>query len=127
MRRTSYGVSSKPQPNHRPGGNHDQQRVSRLASRSRRVFLVEARYTPEAAERRPAVRAEHLTRVAELLRAGTLIEGGAYSDAMTSSIMLVRAEDAAAALAVARADVYVKAGVWGDISARPFGRVTTID
>jgi len=92
-----------------------------------RVFLVEARYTPEAEERRPAVRAAHLTRIAELLRAGTLIEGGAYSDAMTSSIMLLRAEDAAEALAVARADVYVKAGVWGDISARPFGRVTTID
>jgi len=91
------------------------------------VFLVEARYTPEAAERRPAVRAEHLVRVAELRRGGTLIEGGAYSDAMTSSIMLVRAEDAADALAIARADVYVRAGVWGDISARPFGRVVTTD
>lgn len=87
------------------------------------VFLVEAQYTPEAAERRPAVRAEHLTRVAELRRNGTIIEGGAYSDALTSSIMLVRAEDAPAALAIARADVYVKAGVWSDISARPFGRV----
>lgn len=91
------------------------------------VYLVEAQYTPEAADRRPAVRAEHLTRIAELRRAGTLIEGGAYSDAMTSSIMLVRAQDTAAALAIARADVYVKAGVWGDISARPFGRVTTTD
>ena len=50
------------------------------------VFLVEARYTPEAAQRRPAVRAEHLARVAELRRAGTIIESGAYSDAMTSSI-----------------------------------------
>jgi uncharacterized protein YciI len=89
------------------------------------VFLVEAQYTPEAAERRPAVRAEHLTRVAELRRNGTIIEGGAYSDALTSSIMLVRAEDAPAALAIARADVYVKAGVWSDISARPFGRVVT--
>jgi len=87
------------------------------------VFLVEAQYTADAAERRPAVRAEHLARVAELRRAGTIIEGGAYSDALTSSLLLVRADDAAAALAVARADVYVKAGVWGDISARPFGRV----
>jgi uncharacterized protein YciI len=89
------------------------------------VFLVEAQYTPEAAERRPAVRTEHLIRVAELRRNGTIIEGGAYSDALTSSIMLLRAEDAPAALAIARADVYVKAGVWGDISARPFGRVVT--
>ena len=88
-----------------------------------KVFLVEAQYTPEAAERRPAVRAEHLARIAELLRAGTLVVGGAYADGLTSSIMLVRADDAAAALAVARADVYVKSGVWADISARPFGHV----
>ena len=87
------------------------------------VFLVEAQYTPEAAEKRPAVRAQHLTRVAELRAEGTIIEAGAYSDGLTSSILLVHAEDAAAALAIARADVYVTAGVWGEISARPFGRV----
>jgi len=87
------------------------------------VFLVEAQYQPDAAQKRPAVRAEHLARVAELRDAGTIIEAGAYSDELTSSVLLVRADDAAAALAIARADVYVKAGVWGDISARPFGRV----
>lgn len=90
-----------------------------------KVFLVEAQYTPEAPERRPEVRAQHLTRMAQLQTAGTIVAAGAYSDAMTSSILLVRADDAAAALAVARADVYVKAGVWGDISARPFGLVST--
>ena len=91
------------------------------------TFLVEAQYTPQAAERRPSVRSEHLARMAQLRRDGTIIEAGAYSDAMTSSILLVRADDAAAALAIARADVYVAAGVWGDISARPFGRVITTD
>ena len=89
-----------------------------------KVFLVEAQYTPEAAERRPAVRAEHLTRLADLIRAGTVIEGGAYSDAMTSSIVLLRVDDADAALAIARDDVYVRAGVWGEITVRPFGRVS---
>ena len=88
------------------------------------VFLVEAQYTPEAAEKRPAVRPEHLARMAELRAAGTVIEAGAYSDELTSSILLVRAADAAAAVAIARADVYARSGVWGDISARPFGRVT---
>ncbi len=87
------------------------------------VFLVEAQYTPEAAERRPAVRAEHLANVARLREEGTIIEAGAYSDRLSSSVLLVRAPDAAAALALARRDVYVKAGVWGEISARPFGRV----
>lgn len=89
------------------------------------VFLVEAQYAPDAAEKRPAVRAEHLTRIVQLRQAGTIIEGGAYSDELTSSIMIVRAEDAAAALAIAREDVYARSGVWTDISARPFGRVTS--
>jgi len=88
-----------------------------------KVFLVEAQYTLEAAERRSAVRAEHLARVAVLKRAGTIIEAGAYSDGLTSSILLVRADDATAAMAVARADVYARSGVWGDIGARPFGLV----
>ncbi len=87
------------------------------------VFLVEAQYTPEAEAKRPAVRAQHLARIAELRAAGTVIEAGAYSDALTSSILLVHASDAAAALAIAQADVYVGAGVWGAIEARPFGRV----
>ena len=89
------------------------------------VFLVEAQYTAEAAERRPAVRGEHLTRIVRLREEGVVIEGGAYSDELSSSVMLVRAADAAAAVALARQDVYVRAGVWGDISARPFGRVTS--
>jgi len=87
------------------------------------VFLVEAQYTPEAEAKRPAVRAQHLARIAELRATGTIIEAGAYSDAMTSSILLVHANDAEAALAIAQADVYVEAGVWGAIAARPFGRV----
>ena len=89
------------------------------------VFLVEAQYTPEAADKRPAVRAQHLANVVRLREEGTIIEAGAYSDRLSSSVLLLRAADAAAALAIARQDVYVKAGVWGEISARPFGRVTS--
>jgi uncharacterized protein YciI len=87
------------------------------------IFVVEARYTQEAAGRRPAVRAEHLSRVAELIRDGVVIEAGAYSDALTSSLLLVHAADAQAALDMFSSDVYVRAGVWGELSARPFGRV----
>lgn len=91
------------------------------------VYLVEVQFTPEAAELRPAVRPEHLARIAELKRSGTLIEGGAFSDSLTSSILLVRAIDVEAATAIVREDVYVRAGVWGTISARPFGRVALAD
>lgn len=87
------------------------------------VFLVEAQYTSDAAEKRPALRPQHLARIVELREQGVIIEAGAYSDAMTSSILLLRASDAAAAVAIARADIYARSGVWGDISARPFGRV----
>jgi uncharacterized protein YciI len=87
------------------------------------LFLVEARYTPEAAERRPTVRAQHLARIAELKRTGVIVEAGAYADGLTTSLLLVRVPDAESALAVARADIYASAGVWGEIAARPFGRV----
>jgi uncharacterized protein YciI len=88
------------------------------------VYLVEVHFTPQAAERRPAVRHEHLVRIAELKRSGTLIEGGAYADGgLSSSILFVRAPDAEAAEAVVRADVYMRAGVWDRLTVRPFGRV----
>jgi len=90
------------------------------------VFLVEAQYTPEAAEKRPAVRGQHLANAARLREEGVIIEAGAYSDRLSSSVLLLRAADAEAALAIAREDVYAKAGVWGAISARPFGRVTSV-
>lgn len=88
------------------------------------VYVVEAMYTHEAAERRSAVRGAHIGHIAELKAAGTIIEAGAFKD-VTSSILIVRAEDEAAALAIAQADIYVTAGVWGKITARPFGRVKT--
>lgn len=91
-----------------------------------RVFLVEAQYTAEAAQRRPAVRVEHLARAAELKRNGTIIEAGAYADELSSSVILMHADDEAGALAIASEDVYVRSGVWGEISVRPFGRVVPI-
>ncbi|CAN5519930.1 hypothetical protein BH24CHL9_BH24CHL9_16720 [soil metagenome] len=87
------------------------------------VYLVEAEYTPEAGERRPAVRGAHITRLAALKREGTLVEAGAYSDRLTSSLLILRVGSEDEALAIAREDIYVASGVWGDIRARPFGRV----
>jgi hypothetical protein len=86
------------------------------------VWLVEARYAPDAAETRKPFRAEHLARLLELKDAGVIIEVGAFMD-VSSSIVLVRAETEAAALAVCRDDVYMRNGVWVEVRARPFGRV----
>jgi uncharacterized protein YciI len=87
------------------------------------VYVVEISYTSDAAEKRPAVRPEHLRRVAQLLADGTLVEAGGYLD-FSSAMLIVRASSEAEAIALIRDDVYVREGVWlDDARARPFGLV----
>jgi uncharacterized protein YciI len=90
------------------------------------VWVVEATYGPDAVERRPAVRAEHLGRIAQLRAAGTIVEAGAYAD-MSASLLLLRVPTEAAALAVVRADVYFRSGIWTAFRVRAFGRVARLD
>jgi uncharacterized protein len=86
------------------------------------VWLVEATYAPDAAEMRLPFRAAHVARLLELKDSGVVVEAGAFAD-VSASIVLVRAESEAAALAVCRDDVYMRNGVWVELRARPFGRV----
>ena len=86
------------------------------------VFVVEATYGPNAAETRAPHRAGHLARMAALRDAGVVLEAGGFAD-MSGSLLLVRAADADAALAIAREDVYLREGVWVECRVRPFFRV----
>jgi uncharacterized protein YciI len=87
------------------------------------IYVVEISYTAEAPEKRPAVRPEHLARVAGLLKDGRLIEAGGFLD-FSSALFLVPAASEAEAVALIRDDVYLREGVWlDDARARPFGRV----
>jgi hypothetical protein len=86
------------------------------------VFVIEAAYAPDAAEARRPHRAVHLARMASLRDAGVVLEAGGFSD-MSGSLLLVRAADADAALAIARDDVYLREGVWVEARVRPFLRV----
>jgi uncharacterized protein YciI len=87
------------------------------------VYAVEISYSPEAQAKRPAVRFEHLTRVARLLREGTLIEAGGYLD-WKSALLIFRANSEQEAIDLIRDDVYLRSGVWlDDPVARPFARV----
>ena len=86
------------------------------------AWLVEATYAPDAAEMRVPFRAQHLARIVELKDAGVIVEAGAFLD-VSSSIVMLRAPDEAAALEIMRADVYVANGVWVELRVRPFGRV----
>ena len=86
------------------------------------VWLIEATCAPDAAETRVPLRARHLARLAELQDAGIVIEVGAFAD-ISASIIIVRAADEAAALDIARGDIYMANGVWVELRARPFGRL----
>jgi uncharacterized protein YciI len=85
------------------------------------IFLVEATYAPDAAETRVPFRAEHLARLVGLRDAGVVVEAGAYAD-VSSSLVLLRAADADAALAIVGDDVYLRNGVWVELRVRAFGR-----
>jgi uncharacterized protein YciI len=87
------------------------------------VWLVEATYAPDAAETRVPFRAEHIARLRELKRRGTVVEAGAFVD-VSATLLVVRAADEEAALDLCRDDVYLRNGVWVELRARPFGRVT---
>ncbi len=68
------------------------------------VYLIEATYAPDGAERRAPYRAEHVARAAELRDRGIVVKAGAFTD-VSASVPIVRAPDAEAALAVARDDL----------------------
>ena len=90
------------------------------------VFLVEVPYAPDAAERRPSFRVEHLARIAALRAAGTVIEAGGCSD-FSAAYLLIRAPDAAAVEALIAADTYTRNGIWLQPRVRGFGRVCRPD
>jgi catechol 2,3-dioxygenase-like lactoylglutathione lyase family enzyme/uncharacterized protein YciI len=87
------------------------------------VWFAEARFAPDAAERRGPFRQEHLERIARLRTEGVILEGGAFLDGLSSSVLIVRAASEADARAVVEADVYVPNGIWSDFTVRPWGRV----
>ncbi|MEO5940335.1 MAG: YciI family protein [Candidatus Limnocylindrales bacterium] len=86
------------------------------------IWLIEATYAPDAAETRVPFRAEHIAGLQQLKRDGIVVEAGAFLD-VSATIILVRAADEQAALAICRADVYLRNGVWVELRARAFGRV----
>jgi uncharacterized protein YciI len=86
------------------------------------IYVIEAMYGPDAARLRPAVRPQHLERIARLRDEGVVIEAGGLTD-FTKAILLVRATSEEEALDLAQADVYMRSGVWVSATAKPYGRV----
>jgi len=88
------------------------------------VWLVEVPYTSDAPTLRPPNRPVHLARIADLIRAGRVIEAGGCGD-WSKAMLLVRAGSSDEALALILEDVYTTAGVWHSPTAVQFGRVVT--
>jgi len=88
------------------------------------IFVVEATYAPDAAESRVPFRPEHVAGIVARQRSGRYVEAGAFTD-LTASMLLVRATDADEAIALVSDDVYMRNGVWVEVRARAFGRVTS--
>ncbi len=90
------------------------------------VWVLEATYAPDAAETRVPFRPRHLARMARLMAEGTVVVAGAYAD-MSCSMLIVRAADEAAALEIAREDLYMQNGIWVELRATPFNHVRLED
>jgi uncharacterized protein YciI len=87
------------------------------------IWVVHATYAPDASETRVPVRAEHLAEVLRRIEVGIYTEAGAFTD-VSASVIHVRAASEAEALAIVSDDVYLRSGVWVELRARAFGRVT---
>jgi uncharacterized protein len=86
------------------------------------VWAAEGAYAPDAAQRRPEFRHEHLARIAEMLRDGTMVAAGAFGD-MSGSLLILRAPDEAAVRAIVESDAYFRNGIWSSYRIRAFGSV----
>lgn len=86
------------------------------------VWVIQATYAPDAAETRVPFRPRHLARMARLMAERTVLIAGAHAD-MSSSMLIVRAADEAAALEIAREDLYMQNGIWVELRAKAFTQV----
>ena len=90
------------------------------------IWVAECAYAPDAVEKRPAVRAEHLARIGRLRAEGIMVEAGGFAD-MSGSLLLLRVPTEEAALELVKSDVYWTSGVWTDFRIRSLGHVVRID
>jgi uncharacterized protein YciI len=87
---------------------------------------------PDSLQRRLSARPAHLDRLNRLRDEGRLLLAGPFpaidaddpgSAGFTGSLIIAEFEDLAAARAWADADPYIGAGVYADVSVRPFRKV----
>jgi uncharacterized protein len=93
-----------------------------VARGTRPVYVVEAAYVEDAANRRTPFRQAHLERVRKLGEQGALILAGGFED-MKSSLLVFTLEDEESVAAVIESDVYWHQGIWTDYRIRKLNAV----
>lgn len=95
-------------------------------------YAIVGNDVPDSLQRRLSARPAHLDRLNRLRDEGRLMLAGPFpaidaedpgSAGFTGSLIIAEFEDLAAARAWADADPYIAAGVYADVSVRPFRRV----
>lgn len=95
-------------------------------------YAIIARDTKDSLDKRLAARPDHLARLQALQDAGRLLLAGPHPAidsedpgpaGFTGSLVVAEFEDLAAARAWAEADPYMAAGVYAEVTVKPFRRV----
>lgn len=95
-------------------------------------YAIVGHDNPDSLELRKSARAAHLARLEQLRDAGRLLLAGPFpaidaedpgSAGFTGSLIVAEFGDLAAAHAWANVDPYLEAGVYRDVSVRPFRKV----
>jgi uncharacterized protein YciI len=95
-------------------------------------YVIEGSDTPDSLQRRLDARPAHLARLTALKDEGRLLLAGPFpaidsadpgAAGFTGSLIVAEFADLAAARAWADADPYVEAGVYAQVSVRPFKKV----
>jgi uncharacterized protein len=85
-------------------------------------LVVEADYADGAAQRREPHRQEHLDRVRELGRKGSVVLAGGYED-MKTSLLVFTLTDEQEVASIIESDVYWREGIWTDYRIRKLNAV----
>lgn len=96
------------------------------------LYVINGEDVPSSLEKRMAVRSEHLKRIQVLQEEGRLILAGPYPSidsqdpgpaGFSGSLIVAEFESLEAAQAWAEADPYVSAGVYREVTVKPFKKV----
>ncbi len=96
------------------------------------LYAIEGLDVPDSLERRKSVRPEHLARLEALRDTGRLVLAGPFpaidspdpgASGFSGSLIIAEFPSLAEARAWADADPYVGAGVYREVTVRPFKRV----